>query len=411
MTEIFVHRLDNGLWLVAERMASVQSLALTMLLPAGVAQEPPDQLGVSTLLAEMICRGAGALDAKAHREALDRLGVRRSTETGTHHLRLQAVMVGEQLPKALPLLMDMVRRPILPTEALEPARDLALQALDSLEDEPQEKVFIRLRQRHHPEPFGRSPLGQREHLERIRHEDVVRFWQRTFVPDGAVLGVAGKFDWSELRERVEACLGDWKGAVEEPGEQAPAPRGYWHEEADSTQVHIGLAYQTVAEADPRSLVARAAVAVLSGGMSSRLFTEVREKRGLCYAVGAHYWGNRQRGAVLCYAGTTAGRAQETLNVLVAELRRLSEGAQAEEFERAKVGMKASLVMAGESTSARAAWIAGDQYIFGRPRTLEELTQQIDAIQLEDLNTFLRDHPAGEMTIVTVGPEALQPPGK
>lgn len=406
MSEIYQHELPNGLVLLGERHPSAQSLAMTMLLPASVAAEPDDRQGLATVFSEMICRGAGDLDAKAHSDALDQLGVQRSTNAGINRFRLGATMIGTKLADALPLLTDMVRRPMLAEKSLEPSRDLALQALDALEDEPQEKVFIELRQRHYPQPFGRSPMGRREHLEAVTIDDVRAYWRRTFVPRGSVISFAGRFDWNRLKGMVEERLGDWQGHVPDPIDAAAPPRGYVNQQADTTQVHIGVAYDALPETDERSILQRAAVAVLSGGMSGRLFTEVREKRGLCYAVYAAYSGQRDHGAVLAYAGTTAPRAQETFDVLTGELRRLSEGVDQSEFDRAIVGMKSRFVMQGESTGARAAAIAADQFILGRPRTLDELAQRVDGITLDKLNGFIRTHPPGPMTVVTVGPGEL-----
>ena len=406
MSEIFQHQLDNGLRLVAEPIAGAQSLAMSFLTPAGVAYEPDDQQGIAEILAEMVCRGAGDLDAKAHSDALDQLGVQRGTSVETVHHSLSATMIGSKLPQALPLLVDMIRRPRLEDAVLAPTRDLALQALDSLEDEPQQKVFYELRKLHFPQPFGRSSLGVREHIELLDINQVRGYWQRSFVPGGAVLGFAGRFDWPALKAQVEDLLGDWQGQLPPPVSQEPAPSGYKHEVAQSSQVHIGLAYDSVAETHEDSILQRAATAVLSGGMSGRLFTEVREKRGLCYSVFASYAGHKTYGAVLGYAGTTVPRAQETLDVLVAELKRLSLGVEPDEYERAVVGMKSRLVMQGESTNARARAIVGDQYIYGKPRTLEQWAALVDAITLDRLNTFVKANAPGAMTVVTVGPEKL-----
>ena len=406
MSEIFQHQLDNGLRLVAEPIPGAQSLAMSFLTPAGVAYEPDDQQGIAEILAEMVCRGAGDLDAKAHSDALDQLGVQRGTSVETVHHSLSATMIGSKLAQALPLLVDMIRRPRLEETALEPTRDLALQALDSLEDEPQQKVFYELRKLHFPQPFGRSSLGVREHIEALDIDQVRAYWQRSFVPGGAVLGFAGRFDWPALKAQVEDLLGDWQGQLPQPVSQEPAPGGYKHEVAQSSQVHIGLAYDSIAETHEDSILQRAATAVLSGGMSGRLFTEVREKRGLCYSVFASYAGHKTYGAVLGYAGTTVPRAQETLDVLVAELKRLSLGVESDEYERAVVGMKSRLVMQGESTNARARAIVGDQYIYGQPRTLEQWAALVDAITLDRLNNFVKANAPGAMTVVTVGPEKL-----
>ena len=408
MAAIHQHRLDNGLWLVAEPIADVQSLAMSFQIPAGVTSEPPGRQGVAALVAEMMCRGAGELDARAHSDALDRLGVQRGTGVETRQLRLSATMLSANAAEALPLLTDMVRRPHLADGAMAPSRDLALQTLAALEDEPQQKVFLRLKGRHYAEPFGRSPLGRQADLEAMAVDDVRAFARSALVPESAVLGFAGRFDWAELKGEVERLLGDWRGGSEEVPETEAPERGYVHEPARSAQVHIGLMYDALPMADARSVLCQAATAVLSGGMSGRLFTEVREKRGLCYAVYASYAGQKDRGAVLSYAGTSEPRAQETLDVLCREHRRLSEGIEADEFERAVVGMKSRLVMQGELTAARARAIAIDQDIHGRPRSLVELAAEVDGITLDGLKRFVAEHPAGAMTIVTIGPRALNP---
>ncbi|MBI1336880.1 MAG: insulinase family protein [Phycisphaera sp.] len=412
MVKLFQHRFPNGLWLVGERLPNVQSLAVHMLVPAGVCHEPAKKLGVAQVLSEMVNRGAGDYDARQHSDALDMLGLRRDTGVDTRHARVSAVMIGGKVDEALPLLVDMIRRPTLDKAHLEPSVDLALQALDSLEDEPQQKVFLRLRKRHLPEPFGRTSMGERSHLEGLKIEDVRSHWHHTHVPGGALFAFAGRFDWDKLKAQVEALTGDWSGENPEPAETKHGERGYFHEVAQSTQVHIGLAYDAPPEVDPRSMEQRIAIAALSGGMSGRLFTEVREKRGLCYSVFANYAADRRRGLVLAYSGTTAARAQETLDVLSGEMARLSRGIEQDEFARAVVGMKSSLVMQGESTGARAGAIAMDQYVYGRPRSLDEVSQRIDAVTLDGLNAFVKSHvlPAKMdpgKTIVTVGPEALK----
>ncbi len=409
MTEsaIYSEQLDNGLWLVAQPIASAQSVAMELRLPAGTSQQPESLQGVATLGAEMICRGAGDLDAKAHCNALDQLGVDRGTGVRGRHMTLSAVMLAARFEAAMPLLYDMVLRPRLEAQLLEPSRQLALQDLDALEDEPQGKVMERLLAQHLSAPMGRSRYGLREHLEIITIDDLRQYWRDTFVPDGAILSFAGQFDWPKLRDQVQKQLGEWTGARAPATLSGQPPRGYFHENASSAQVHIAVAYESVAENDPRSDLQRAAVAVLSGGMSGRLFTEVREKRGLCYSVFASYGGDRDWGMVMAYAGTTTPRAQETYDVLTGELRRLADGIDQDEFDRAIVGMKSRLVRSGESTQARASAIASDQYVFGRPRTLEELAERVDAIGLDDLRDYVASHRPENITAVTIGANPLE----
>lgn len=408
MQEIHTHRLPNGLTLVAEPMAGVRSLAMSLLTPAGVARQPEAQQGVAPLLAEMVGRGAGGLGSRAFNDKLDALGVHRSIGAANRHLRFSATLVGEHLDEALPLLFDQALSPNLDAAELEPARDLCLQEIAALEDDPQRRAMIKLREQHFPPPLGRPSDGLAEHIQALTLDDVRGYWQAGVVPGGSILAFAGDLDWDKLVQTVGRLTADWAGQTDEVQPTAAPGRGYTHLTAATEQVHIGLGCDAPPDPDEQAILQRAAIAVLSGGMSSRLFTEVREKRGLCYSVHASYAGMRDRGAVLGYAGTTTPRAQETLDVFVAELKRLSEGVEESELQRALVGMKAQLVMQGESTGARAGAIAGDLYVHGRPRPLEERVAEIDAVTLDDVNRFVAEHPLDGLTVVTIGPEALKP---
>ncbi|MGB0768256.1 MAG: M16 family metallopeptidase [Phycisphaeraceae bacterium] len=409
MQAIHTHRYDHGLTLVAEPMPGVRSLAMSLLTPAGVARQPVEQQGVAPLLAELLGRGAGGKSSRDFNEALDTLGVHRSISAGGRHLRLSATMVGDNLDAALPLLFDQALAPNFDDNELEPSRDLCLQEIAALDDDPQRRAMIKLRSQHFPEPFGRPSDGLAEHLRAMTLDEVRAFWRSGFVPGGSILAFAGQVDWPKLRDAVGALTRDWSGEADEVVAIEPGGRGYTHLDAETEQVHLGLAYDAPADPDEQSMLQRAAVSVLSGGMSSRLFTEVREKRGLCYSVYASYAGMRDRGAVLGYAGTTTPRAQETLDVFVGELRRLAEGVDASELQRALVGMKARLVMQGESSGARAGAIAADLYVHGRPRTLDELADRVDAVTLDDVNRFVAERRVAEITAVTIGPERLNFP--
>jgi predicted Zn-dependent peptidase len=160
---------------------------------------------------------------------------------------------------------------------------------------------------------------------------------------------------------------------------------------------------------PDYYTVRLAVEVLSGGMSGRLFTEVREKRGLCYSVWAGYSSLKDQGSILGYAGTSNDRAQATLDCFISELHRMEQGVTPAELDRAKTGLKASTIMTGESTSARAGAIAHDFFIRGRIRTLDEIKAAIDSITVDKVNDYLKKNKAGPFTIVIVGPKELKLP--
>jgi predicted Zn-dependent peptidase len=409
MSGIVTRQLDCGATLLVEPIPNVASVALSWLLPVGTATDHADGDGMAAMLSELVFRGAGGLDSRDHSDALDRLGVQRSGHVLMHHLRLSATLVGDRLGAALPLLADMVVRPALPDDALDAVRSLCLQSLDSLDDDPQHLVMLRLRERHLPPPFHRHGYGQRSVLERCSIEDLRASWSQRCLPEGSILAAAGAAAPDALTRQLNGLLAGWSGRATPPLEQGTPPRGCSHATQDTAQMHIGVAWDAPPEPDPQSMVERLGVGVLSGGTSARLFAEVRQKRSLCYSVGASYSAGRDYGVVTLYAGTTPQRAQETLDVCTAEIERLREGVSAPEFDRAVIGLKSHLIMQGESTAARAAAIGSDQFRLGRARTLDEVVREIDAISLDALNEYLLSRQVGELTVASIGPAELAVP--
>lgn len=409
MDTIQTHALPNGLNLVLEPMSGVESVSLALLVPAGLSAEPEDRQGLSGLLTEMVCRGAGGLSSREHIDLLDRLGVQRTTGATGRSFRLGATMVGDRLHEALKPLLDMVLSPALSEGDFEPSRQLALQTLDALQDDPQHRVMLDLRKALFPDPLGRSPHGRRADLEAASLEDLRAFWRERCLPDGAVLAIAGKFEAGPILERVCALTSEWTGRAEPASLTPVTETAPIHSREKTSQVHIAIGMQAIPELHPDVWCQRLAIATLSGGMSARLFTEVREKRGLCYSVHASYAGAKEFGAIMSYAGTTPERAAETLEVLSQELVRIHEGVEADEFARAKTGMKARVIMSGESTAARSSSLASDLLVLGRPRSLDEISGAIEAVTLEDVNRFLGEHSPGVQQVVTIGPEPIPVP--
>jgi predicted Zn-dependent peptidase len=404
---VYQHTFPNGLTLLAERMEHVRSAALNFLVPAGCSYDPPDQLGIASVLSDLITRGAGARNSRELTLALDNLGLDRDESVGSMHIRFWGATLARNLPAALEIYGDILRRPHLPKEEIDAVKALALQDLQSLEDEPRQKVLIELRQRHYPPPLGQDRRGTALGIEGLTLAKIQAHYRRLFNPRGIIVSIAGNIDWEPLRDQVGLLFGDWKGG-EEPVLKLGTPASKRaHLGKETTQTQIALAYASVPIGDADYYAAMGAVNVLSGGMSARLFTEVREKRGLCYAVWASYQTFKDRASILCYAGTTNERAQETLDVTLAELRRLQEGIEPEEVERVQAGLKSSLIMQEESTSARAGTLASDWYYLGRVRSFDEIQAAIDSLTPEGIAHHLRRCPPREFTIVTLGPKPLQ----
>jgi predicted Zn-dependent peptidase len=357
----------------------------------------------------MALRGAGSRDSRQFILDLDNLGIERSESVSNAHTSYSGASLAENLPKALAIYADVLRRPHLPDDQIEAGRLAMIQELRAVEDEPAQKVMIELRRRHYPEPWGRPSQGEQQALEATTIADIRRQFERYYRPNGTILGVAGRLEWPRLVSLVGELLGDWSPGQPNAITEKPAQGEYLHLPFDSQQTHIGIAYDSVPYRDADYFQAWGAVGVLSGGMSSRLFTEVRERRGLCYTVYASHHTLPDRGAVFCYAGTGAERAQQTLDVTLSELTRLAQGIEDHEIERLKARIKSALVMQQESSSARSASLARDWYYLGRARTLDEVGELIDGLSSRGINAYLAAHPPGEFTVVTVGSRELEAP--
>jgi predicted Zn-dependent peptidase len=407
--EILSHRLSNGMVLVGEPNHTVQSAAITLLVPCGYTNDPVDRLGLSSLVCDMVLRGAGERDSRALINDLEVLGVERGESVGASQISFSAATLAENLNETLDIYADIVRRPQLPANQIEAAQLVCLQEINGIDDEPAQRLMVELRRRTYPQPWGRSSHGSEEGVTASTASDVQKQWSRHFRPDTAILGIAGDFQWSAIVEKIESLFGGWK-PVDVPALKESAPAfGDPHTYHDGNQCHIGIAYPSVPYRHPDYLRAWAAVGVLSGGMSSRLFTEVREKRGLCYTVSASLQTQLDRARVLCYAGTSSERAQETLDVTYAELLRLRKGVLPDELTRLKARIKSGLIMQQESTSARSGAIAREWYHLGRVRTLDEVGQLVDELTGEMINEYLEQHPPQDFTFATLGPTPLELP--
>jgi predicted Zn-dependent peptidase len=395
--------------LVGEPTRSLESAAFCLLLPAGCSYDMPERAGLAAVTCDMMLRGAGPRDSRAWITDLENLGVERDESVGVAQASYSGATLRDNLPAALELFADLVQQPHLPADQIESSRNVCLQELRSLEDEPSQKLMVELRRRRYPDPWGRPSQGDERGLREVTVDDVRRFHARQYRPNDTILAVAGNFDWERLRDVVVRLFGDWASvdAAEPTATQHLPPKN--HLPFDSNQSHIGIAYPTVPYRHPDYFQAWAAVGVLSSGSSSRLFTEVRERRGLCYAVHASLHTQRDRASVLCYAGTTAERAQETLDVTLHELLRLREGIELDELGRLKARIKSSLIMQQESSAARSGAIARDWYHLGRARTLDEVGRLIDELSAESINAFLAENPPRDLLVVTLGPEPLEVP--
>jgi predicted Zn-dependent peptidase len=393
--------------LLAQPMEGVSSAALSLVVRCGAAYDAIDAAGAASVAAEWLMRGAGDRDSRALNDALDALGCQHHESVQSEHMMLSAAQLGRNLIDVLDIYADIVQRPQLQAETFDPCRMLISQDLDALEDEPARKCNLLLHEKFFPYPLGRGNLGTADTLKSITDASLREHLGKQLNPNGAILAVAGAFDWKEVREAVQRLFGDWSGEAIQSPTAVPPAGGVTHITKDSAQTHIALAHKAVVSRDEKKYYpARIAGAVLSMGMGSRLFTEVREKRGLCYHISCQYGSLYDAAGMFTYAGTRPELAQQTLDVTVEQLRKLAQGVTAEELSRAKTQIRSALVMQGQSTSARAGALVSDWYNLHRLRGLNELSAAVQAVTEKNVTDYLAEYPAANFTILTLGPEPL-----
>jgi len=392
---------------LGEPMETVESVAFGFMLPAGAAQLPDGCCGAGSVIADWIFRGAGDKNSRELGDALDGLGLHRAISVGSSHITIGAVLEAGNLGEAIELYADVILRASLKEDQFELARQLAIDEVCALDDDPRQKVVLKLREQFYPSPLGRSALGEIAELKTLTAQKTKQIIKNKFNLSQTIFAVAGKYDFDAIVAQMENLFETNQQKPLEAVTVGSKAGKYMHLHNDGAQVHIGLMTETVKPTDEDYYNARVAVSVLSGGMSARLFTEVREKRGLCYAIGASYHSLKDAAGIMCYAGTTPGKSQETVDVIMAEFDRLGDGISKEEIERAKVGLKSALVLQSESSGSRAGGIGGDYYMLGRVRSLDEIKSKIEQTTVDSVLEFLRRNRFKDFTVVTIGPKEVK----
>jgi predicted Zn-dependent peptidase len=402
--------LSGGMTMVAERMAHLHSVAVRILIPAGGIHDPVPRRGLANLMTEMLDRGAGSRGSKQLSDAFETLGTDYSIGAGTHMVAVTATFLAENLKPAMALIADVIMRPKLPSKDLAAVKELVSQEIQALEEEPRRQVMLELSRQHFPAPFGNDPRGTLETVDSITISDLEKFHKDHVVPNGTIMGIAGNIEFGQVEDTLNELFGEWKPGKSPAIKEGKPGKPVTHVEKDSEQTHIALAFPSVKVGHSDYYGALGMVGILSGGMSGRLFTEVREKRGLCYACWATYTAFREHAAIQCYAGSTTARAQETLEVMAGELNRVAKNLTDEEIQRVKVGMRTSLFKQEDSSASRAFSLSNDWFNLKRVRPIEELEESVAGISAARIKDYFKKHPPSPMTLVSMGKKPLDPAG-
>jgi predicted Zn-dependent peptidase len=408
--EIYHHHwLDCGVEFAALAIDGRRTTAYEIRVLAGLADEPEDRLGLAGVVEETIDKGTEARSAQELTDAFDAIGAQVGSSVGREAIAFRCSCLPEYVEKALALHAEMLRTPAFPEQFCKVAVDLGQQELTALEDDPGELSRKLLAPHAYGSVLGRHELGTRESLGRISRDDVVAYWKRHFSAGRIQFVVGGAVDVVKVTRTVERLFAAW-GNGQKDGRGAFAVQfspGFRHQPKELEQEHILMCWPGLAVTDDAYPVEHLALEVLSGGMSSRLFTEVREKQGLVYWVGAWDEHPRRAGMNFMGASTTPARCEQTYKTLLREVDRLGEDVTQEELDRAKVGVIAKTQTHGDITRARVSELGSDLFHYGRPVPTAEKNAKIDAVTIADVKRYLAEHSRERLGVLTLGPAELK----
>jgi predicted Zn-dependent peptidase len=377
--------LPNGLVVLTERMPYVRSVAIGLWVKVGSRYEPAEYAGASHFIEHLLFKGTENRSAEDIARAIDSVGGTLDAFTSRENTCFYAKVLGEHLPLAVDLLSDLLLHPRLDPDDVEKERRVVLEEIKMVEDDPDDLIhdlFAQQVWRDHP--LGRSILGTRQTLQAITRQAVLDHLRDYYQPDQVIVAAAGYLEHARVVDLVRAALGGWQGrSVPTNGGSPVCYHTVHHEDRDSAQLHLVLG----AEGLPYSHRHRYAFflqnAILGSSMSSRLFQEIREKRGLAYSIYSYQASYQDSGLMAVYAGTSAESYAQVVDLIRAEFARLrDEPVDLDEFRRAKEQLKGNLLLGLEGTSSRMTRLAKAEIYFQRYFDLDEIIRGIDDVSSE-----------------------------
>ena len=384
--------LDSGVRVVSEVVPAVRSIALGFWVGTGSRNETREQAGISHFLEHLLFKGTDRFSSVEIDQIFDGMGAEANAGTGKETTSVYSRFLDQHLERAFDVLSDMVLRPAYPD--IDSERQVVIEEIAMYEDEPSDKVHDVLADAIFGDhPLGRPIIGRAEVISSVPIPDIAAYHDSRYVGPNVVVAAAGNIDHQRLVELVSQSCGDAPAAAPAPPPPAPArvePRAEFHRK-DTEQYHLCLGAPGIARADERRFALRVLDTLLGGSSSSRLFQEVREKRGLAYAVysySSHYVDSGQVGV---YVGTRPENVQEAMDVIGTELRKIvDEPVSEDELRRAKENVKGRLVLSFESTLTRMNRLGGSVLMDMPVLSLDEMIAEIEAVTLEDVSELARE---------------------
>ncbi len=407
-TMIATHTLANGLQIAVEQLDGVESASLQLFLPSGSAYDTDATDGCAVVLSEMLFRGTQTLSSRELSASFDLTGMQRGVHAGRRHVQLHATTTGDQVEHALRLLLLVTLEPKLGEQDLEHARQLCLQSLRHISDDPHDELGLALGLRHLNRPYHRTGRGSLAGLSALTQAEILSRHAACCVPEGAILSVAGACDADQVFDTITKLTQQWSGHPPALEPVEAGPRGKRLIAQDTSQVHLGMAWDAPDAASDDRMLEHLTCMSLGGTTSGRLFTEVRQRRSLCYSISSQFLPARDQGWCVLRAGTTPDNATELVETCVEEVHRIASDLSVDEVERSRRSIISSMVLRGESTAARAGRLAGNLAAIGVCKSLEARRAEYESVSAEEVQQYARRYAETDPTIVAIGPAGSLP---
>jgi predicted Zn-dependent peptidase len=400
-----ISKLSNGLTVVTDPMPGLESASLGICVNTGSRNETPSEMGVSHMLEHMAFKGTASRNARAIAEEIEAVGGILNAYTGREQTAFHARILKNDVPLAMDIIADILTNPSFEQSELERERQVVLQELGQARDTPDDIVFDHLQSAIFKEqPLGWPILGEEKTVNAFSREMLKDYMASQYRLEGMTLIASGAVDHAAILQLAEEkCSGLNPGQVP-PSAPAHYIGGDFRAVEDLEQAHVAYAFPGLANPDADYFVAQIYATALGGGTSSRLFQEVREKRGLCYSVYAFSTGFQDSGFLGIYAGTGEAEAAELSAVIAGEMEAMTSKLTDSEVARARAQLKVSLLMGMERPGTRAEQIAGQLFALGKVQSAPEIVAQLDAIDAAAVKAYAAQViTAGHPTIAAVGP--------
>lgn len=398
--------LSNGMRVVSETMPLVKTVSVGIWVDAGARDETPEINGVAHMLEHMAFKGTERRSARAIAEEIEAVGGHLNAFTSREQTAYYARVMADDTGLALDILSDILLHSVFDAEELEREREVIIQEIGQSEDTPDDIIFDHLQEAAFPaQSLGRSILGSVERVSGMQRGDLQGFLDRFYHGPSLVLVAAGAMDHDRLMVEAEALFAGF-GRTARPKQQTARYGGGGERRAvrDLEQAHVAVALPGFAFDDPDYYAMKVYATVLGGGMSSRLFQEVREKRGLAYSVYAYPSSYRDGGLMTIYAGTGGEKLPELMPVLADELGKLCGRVDDDEMQRARAQLKVGLVMSLESSGARIEQLGSQMLLFGRPLDIDEVLASVDRVDAAAVRRVAeRVMRSAKPTVAALGP--------